>query len=119
MGSNIGTTRCNGRHLHHISIGAVSPDSSTYPHSAINTGQYAAALFICSASKGGEEMMFRSYPDVMTVKQLAAALGIGINKAYEIVNDGTINSKRIGRRILIPKLYLVDYIQQTRYNKGV
>ena len=31
-----------------------------------------------SASKGGEEMMFRSYPDVMTVKQLAAALGIGI-----------------------------------------
>ena len=72
-----------------------------------------------SASKGGEEMMFRSYPDVMTVKQLAAALGIGINKAYEIVNDGTINSKRIGRRILIPKLYLVDYIQQTRYNKGV
>ena len=64
-------------------------------------------------------MMFRSYPDVMTVKQLAAALGIGINKAYEIVNDGTINSKRIGRRILITKLYLVDYIQQTRYNKGV
>ena len=64
-------------------------------------------------------MMFRSYPDVMTVKQLAAALGIGINKAYEIVNDGTINSKRIGRRILIPKLHLVDYIQQTRYNKGV
>ena len=64
-------------------------------------------------------MMFRSYPDVMTVKQLAAALGIGINKAYEIVNDGTINSKRIGRRILIPKLDLVDYIQQTRYNKGV
>ena len=62
--------------------------------------------------------MFRSYPDVMTVKQLAAALGIGINKAYEIVNDGTINSKRIGRRILIPKLYLVDYIQQTRYNKN-
>ncbi len=38
-------------------------------------------------------MMFRSYPDVMTVKQLAAALGIGINKAYEIVNDGTINSR--------------------------
>ena len=38
-------------------------------------------------------MMFRSYPDVMTVKQLAAALGIGINKAYDI--------------------------QQTRYNKGV
>ena len=64
-------------------------------------------------------MMFRSYPEVMTVKQLAAALGIGINKAYEIVNDGTINSKRIGRRILIQKLYLVDYIQQTRYNKGV
>jgi excisionase family DNA binding protein len=62
--------------------------------------------------------MFRNYPDVLTVRQLAGALHIGINKAYELVNDGTINSKRIGRRILVPKLYLVDYIQRERYNKG-
>ena len=65
-------------------------------------------------------MMFRSYPDVMTVKQMAAALQfLQENGLTDYVNDGTINSKRIGRRILIPKLYLVDYIQQTRYNKGV
>lgn len=63
--------------------------------------------------------MFKSYPDVMTVKQVAAALGIGINKAYELVNDGTINCKRIGRKIIVPKLYLVDYIQKTRYNKDM
>ena len=54
--------------------------------------------------------MFSNYPDIMTVKQIADALGIGINKAYELVNDGTINSKRIGRRIIVPKLYLIDYI---------
>ena len=115
MGSNIGTTRCNGRHLHHISHWRCISGFFDLPAQR-NTPLH---FLYGSASKGGEEMMFRSYPDVMTVKQLAAALGIGINKAYEIVNDGTINSKRIGRRILIPKLYLVDYIQQTRYNKGV
>ena len=62
--------------------------------------------------------MFNTYPDVMTVRQIAKALGIGINKAYELVNDGIINSKRIGRKILIPKLYLIDYIQSTRYNNS-
>ena len=119
MGSNIGTTRCNGRHLHHISHWRCISGFFDLPAQLSIPDNTPLHFLYGSASKGGEEMMFRSYPDVMTVKQLAAALGIGINKAYEIVNDGTINSKRIGRRILIPKLYLVDYIQQTRYNKGV
>ena len=114
MGSNIGTTRCNGRHLHHIShwrciSGFFDLPAQRYQYRTIRR----CTFYMAPPAKEG------SYPDVMTVKQLAAALGIGINKAYEIVNDGTINSKRIGRRILIPKLYLVDYIQQTRYNKGV
>lgn len=120
MGSNIGTTRCNGRHLHHIShwrciSGFFDLPAQRYQY-RINTPLH---FLYGSASKGGEEMMFRSYPDVMTVKQLAAALGIGINKAYEIVNDGTINSKRIGRRILIPSFTLLTTFSKHGYNKGV
>jgi len=43
--------------------------------------------------------MLNKYPDVLTVKQVAEALGIGVNKAYEMVNSRMIGSKRIGRRM--------------------
>lgn len=60
--------------------------------------------------------MFKNYPDVLTVKQLAEALGIGKNKAYELINNHVIGSKRIGRKILIPKGCLIDYLQSASYN---
>ena len=60
--------------------------------------------------------MFNELPDVLTVIQLAAALGIGKNKAYELISDHVIGSKRIGRKIIIPKRCLIDYIQSASYN---
>ncbi|MBP8640492.1 MAG: helix-turn-helix domain-containing protein [Oscillospiraceae bacterium] len=60
--------------------------------------------------------MFKEYPDVLTVEQLAEALGIGKNKAYELISNHVIGYKRIGRKILIPKCCLIDYIQSSRYN---
>lgn len=60
--------------------------------------------------------MFNTYPDVLTVAQVAAALRIGKNKAYELINSHIIGSKRIGRKILVPKSCLVDYIESSRYN---
>lgn len=59
--------------------------------------------------------MFKDYPDVLTVEQLAVALGIGRNKAYELVNNNIIGSKRVGRRILVPKVCLVEYVSSARY----
>lgn len=60
--------------------------------------------------------MFNSFPDILTVMQVAEALGIGKNKAYALINDRVIGSKRIGRKILIPKCCLIDYIQSSVYN---
>lgn len=60
--------------------------------------------------------MLKDYRDVMTVKQLAEALGIGVNKAYEIVNQDEIGSVRVGRRILVPKKCVIDYLNAPRYN---
>ena len=59
--------------------------------------------------------MFENYPDIMTVKQLASALGIGTNSAYELVNSKVIGSKKIGRRILIPKSCVIDFTDSARY----
>lgn len=60
--------------------------------------------------------MLKEYPDVMTVKQVAEALGIGKNKAYELINLHIIGSIRVGQRILVPKQCLVDYLESARYN---
>jgi len=60
--------------------------------------------------------MFREYPEIMTVKHLAKALGIGKNTAYTLVHSGVIGSKRIGRKIIIPKSCVIDYVQSARYN---
>ncbi|MDF3005853.1 MAG: Helix-turn-helix domain [Oscillospiraceae bacterium] len=60
--------------------------------------------------------MFKNYPDIMTVKQVAEALGIGINNAYKLVNGHIIGSKRIRKRILVPKICLIDYVESSRFN---
>ncbi|MEG0910060.1 MAG: helix-turn-helix domain-containing protein [Ruthenibacterium sp.] len=60
--------------------------------------------------------MFNQYPDVLTVKQMTQALGIGKNTAYQLVKDKKIASKRVGRKILIPKPYLIDFVESSRYN---
>jgi len=60
--------------------------------------------------------MFSKYPDVLTPKQAAEALGICVNKVYMLIKERIIGSKRIGRRILVPKVCLIDYIESARYN---
>jgi len=60
--------------------------------------------------------MFNEYPDIMTVEQLAKALNIGKNSAYALVNSRTIGSKRIGRKIIVPKSCVIDYVQSARYS---
>lgn len=60
--------------------------------------------------------MFNKYPDVLTVKQLAEALGIGLNKAYDLVNSRMIGCKRIGKKIIIPKVCLIDFVESSKYS---
>ena len=55
-------------------------------------------------------MPFDNYPDVMTVRQIQEALGIGRNTAYNLLNNGQIHCFHIGRTIKIPKKYLIEYI---------
>lgn len=63
--------------------------------------------------------MFEQFSDLMTVDQLQEALQIGRNTAYELVQSGEIQSVRIGRRIRIPKRFVIDYILRTCYDGEV
>ena len=54
--------------------------------------------------------MLEKFPDVLTVKQVAEILSIGVNAAYRIVNSGDIKSIRIGKTIRVPKVCMEDYL---------
>lgn len=49
-------------------------------------------------------------PLVLSVEQLAAVLGIGVNSAYQLVRSEVIRSVRIGRQYKIPKGALEAYL---------
>lgn len=59
--------------------------------------------------------MFHEYPDILTVHQLAQALGISANSAYKLVHQREIGCKRVGRKILVPKQCLIDYVRSAHY----
>ena len=50
--------------------------------------------------------------DIMTVAEVAAFLGVGKNRIYELLNEGTIKGFRIGRTWKISKLALEKYIRE-------
>ena len=56
------------------------------------------------------KLMFTAYKDVVTVKQLAEMLGIGITLAYKLVKQKTIQSIKVGREYKIPKHCVINYL---------
>ncbi len=58
--------------------------------------------------------MFEQYDDILSVNEACKALSIGKNKLYELLRNCTIKSIKIGKKYIIPKLYLIDYINAYR-----
>ncbi len=57
-----------------------------------------------------ESTMFSNYPDVVSVDELTTMLHIGKNKAYELINSNTIQSIRIGKKHIIPKFRVIEFL---------
>ena len=60
--------------------------------------------------------LFASYPDMLTVEQLAQALNIGKSMAYRLVRTGQVRSLRFGTAIRVPKTALMAAV--ARQNGG-
>ena len=60
--------------------------------------------------------MFKNYPDVLTISQVAEALGIGKKAAYDLVNQHILACVRIGKTIKVPKFALVEFMGTARNN---
>ena len=53
---------------------------------------------------------YENLPAVLNANQLAAALGISRAGAYQLLKTGSFPSRRIGKRLLVPKDKLIDWI---------
>jgi excisionase family DNA binding protein len=47
---------------------------------------------------------------ILTAEETAKLLGIGMNKIYELLISGELPAKRIGRKYLISKLMLENWL---------
>ncbi len=60
--------------------------------------------------KENYQIMFTTYPDVVTINQLKDMLGIGITLAYRLVKQNSINAIKVGREYKIPKANVIAYL---------
>ena len=58
--------------------------------------------------------MFRNEPDVLTVSEAAKLLRIGKNQAYELVKNGRLGAIKLGKKIIVPKLSLIDFCRNEK-----
>ena len=63
--------------------------------------------------------MFDTYSDLLTIKDMQNALGVGRTTAYRLINDGTIKHLRIGSLIKIPKSFLMEFCKGSCYTGSV
>lgn len=55
--------------------------------------------------------MFTNYPDVVCTEELQKMLGISKSKAYELLQNKEIKSRKIGTIYKIPKINIIEYLQ--------
>lgn len=54
---------------------------------------------------------FESMPLVLSVEDVADTLAIGRNKAYTLVNNGTIKSLKLGQHYRIPRDEFIEFVR--------
>ena len=54
--------------------------------------------------------MLEKYDDILTVKELCEVLHIGRKLAYSLLQNGEIESRKIGRIYRIPKASVIKYL---------
>lgn len=54
--------------------------------------------------------IFSDYPDIVTVGQLSKMLDISTKSSYKLLKEEKIRSIRVGRKYIIPKIFIIDYL---------
>ncbi len=54
--------------------------------------------------------MFKTEPDVLTVPDVIRLLRIGKNSVYRLIKEGAIGSIKQGKKIIVPKTCLIEFL---------
>ena len=60
--------------------------------------------------------IFEAIPLVLTVPEAAKQLRIGIGRCYELARCGQLRSIKIGKRILVPRAAIFEFLGMTGEN---
>ena len=55
--------------------------------------------------------MLDNYPDVLTINDVMSILHIGRSKTYEMLRTNVIPNIRIGKKFVIPKKAMIDFLE--------
>ena len=58
--------------------------------------------------------ILKDFDDVLTFKEFKQVLKLGRNKAYELLQNNIISSIRIGKSYRIPKINVINYLQNQK-----
>lgn len=56
--------------------------------------------------------MLEQYHDILTIEELCEILKIGRNRAYELLESGTIKGFCLGKPWKIPRIAVENYLKQ-------
>lgn len=65
----------------------------------------------------GSDKMFEEYSDVVSVDDLRKMLHLGRNAVYALLQDGSIETIRVGKKYIIPKTSAIKFLLSAQ--KGV
>ena len=60
--------------------------------------------------------MFKEFPDILTVPQVAQALNVSTKAVYALVHANKLGWIRVGRSIKVPKFSLEEFVKTARNN---
>ena len=66
----------------------------------------------------GNKNIFANYPDSMTLRDVANALGISTKLASRLVREGSIYGVKVGREYRVAKTTVMEYIMDRRTPGG-
>lgn len=55
-------------------------------------------------------MLFKEYDDVVTVNDVMKMLHIGRSNVYKLLSDNSIKTVKVGKRFIIPKRSVIEFI---------
>ena len=59
-------------------------------------------------------LVFKEYPDVLTVKQVSEMLGLCEKTIYKLIANGSLPVLKVGRQFRIAKVNVIRYMKMLR-----